>query len=413
VPRRRDHGVTRKRQETGGRSPEAGTRYDSSPVGGLGEDYVTRTQRGSAGYGEKPPPTGEYGPKQPPSPPEGYDKEPEPDDGETTEPGKGYGPSTPTEPEDGTTEPGKGYGPVDPGYEPGPETPTEPKPQPDKHPCPPSMTGNTKGMDDLQCEAKAVKAESDALGKVAEALVTRRTAFETARGDDNKARDEATKGLNKLTCDIGGLLKETRCLLNRDEAECIDKAFKQVLDCLEDCSDEQGCCIDEGCGFEKETWTTGQIDDLRRRVEKVEKCFDEVLVKEPDELKKRVEHVQKLVDDLNEALKATPREDANRLYVRAKEAEWALAGIWGRFKDVNEYQECLCCGLTCSLRGRQWLAVLAGKQAYEQCQEDSRTQRCEWLRKNIVDETLATQLILCPPGSSCGDDQSEATTTEV
>jgi hypothetical protein len=397
-------------QETGDRSPEAGTRYDSSPVGGLGEDSVTRAQRGSAGYEQKPPPSDEYAPKQPPSPPEGYEKEPEPEDGGTTEPEKGYGPSTPPETEDGTTEPEKGYGPEDEGYEPGPETPTEPEPK--KHPCPPSMTCNTKGMDDLQCEAKAVKAESDALAEVAKDLATRRTAFETARGDYNKARDEAAKTVTDLNRKVDDLLTDTRCLLNRDEAECLDKAFAQVLDCLEDCPGEQGCCIDDGCGFEKETWTTGQIDELRRRVEKVEKCFDDVLVKEPAALKKRVENVQKLVDDLTDAMKATPREDANRLYARAKEAKWALDSIWGRFKDVNEFQECLCCGLTCSLRGRQWLAQLAGKQAYQECQEESRTKRCEWLRKNMVDETLATQLILCPPGAACAD-ESEATTTEV
>jgi hypothetical protein len=392
-------------QETGDRSPEAGTRYDSSPVGGLGEDSVTRAQRERAGYEQKkPPPTDEYAPKEPPSPPEGCEKEP-------PSPPEGYE-KEPAPKDGGTTEPGKGYGPEDPGYEPGPGTPAEPKPKPGKHPCPPSMTCNTKGMDDLQCEAKAVKAESDALAQVAEALATRRTAFETARGEYTKARDEAAKTVKNLDRKIDDLLKDTRCLLNSDEAKCVDQAFAQVLDCLEDCPGEQGCCIDDGCGFEKQTWTTGQIDDLRRRVEKVEKCFDEVLVKEPADLKKRVEAVQKLVDDLTEALKATPREDANRLYARAKEAKWALASIWGRFKDVNEFQECLCCGLTCSLRGRQWLAVLAGKQAYEQCQEDSQTKRCKWLRKNIVDETLATQLILCPPGASCGD-ESKATTAEV
>jgi hypothetical protein len=383
-------------QETGDRSPEAGTRYDSSPVGGLGEDSVTRAQRERAGYEQKqPPPTDEYAPEQPPSPPEGYEQEPEPEGGEPTEPEKGYGPE-------------------DPGYRPGPETPTEPKPKPKpgEHPCPPSMTCNTKGMDDLECEAKAVKAESDALTGVAEALATRRKAFGTARGDYTKARDEARMTVKGLRRDVEGLLKDTRCLLNRDEADCVDRAFTQVLDCLEDCPEEQGCCVDEGCGFEKQTWTTGQIDDLRRRVEKVEKCFDEVLVKEPAALKQRVEDAKKLIDGLNDAMRATPREDEKRLYARAKEAEWALDSIWGRFKDVNEFQECLCCGLTCSLRGRQWLAVLAGKQAYEQCQEESRRKRCEWLRKNIVDETLATQLILCPPGAPCGE-EPEATTTQV
>ena len=117
-----------------------------------------------------------------------------------------------------------------------------------------------------------------------------------------------------------------------------------------------------------------------------------------------------VVDALAAALKADPREDANRLYARAKQARWTLDKIWGRFSDVNEFQNCLCRGLTCSLRGRQWLAQLAGKKAYQECQEASRLRRCQWLRDNMVDETLATQLLLCPPGPPCGDDSDQTAT---
>ena len=219
------------------------------------------------------------------------------------------------------------------------------------------MTCDTRGIDDLQCEATGVKAESDALAAVAEALAKRRTDFETARSAYTQARDAATQAVKDLNRRVDDLLDDTRCLLNKDDVDCIDEAFGQVLDCLEDCDDEAGCCVDEGCGFEGETWTVGQIDDLRAQVVKVEKCFDEVLVKEPANLTDRVTKVTGLVDKLAEDLKADPREDANRLYARAKHARWVLDAIWGRFADVNEFQNCLCCGLTCSLRGRQWLAL--------------------------------------------------------
>jgi hypothetical protein len=133
-----------------------------------------------------------------------------------------------------------------------------------------------------------------------------------------------------------------------------------------------------------------------------------VLIKEPAALKQRVADVQKLVDELTAAMKVEPR-DAYSLYARAKQASWALGGIWGGFKDVNEFQDCLCCALTCSLRGRQWLAQLEGKKKYQECQEKAHEKRCEWLKKNMVAETLATQLILCPPAPPCGDKGEETT----
>ena len=378
---------------------QGSSRYDDSPVGGLGEESRTQPKHGGGGYGQTKPdaPAPGYEPEAPQSgdepetPPPGYEPE---------TPDPGYEPETP-DPET----PEGGYGPEDPGYEPGggtPEPPTDPPTT--THPCPPSMTCDTRGIDDLQCEAMGVKAESDALAAVATALAARRAAFETARGAYTQARDAATQSVKELNRKADDLLDDTRCLLNRDEVECIDKAFGQVLDCLEECPDEQGCCVDEGCGFEDQTWTVGQMDDLRVRVERVEKCFDDVLVAEPAALTARVAALQALVDELVEALKADPREDASRLYARAKRARWLLDRIWGRFTDVNEFQNCLCCGLTCSLRGRQWLAQLAGKKAYQDCQDASRTRRCQWLRDNLVDETLATQLILCPPGPPCGEE---------
>ena len=270
------------------------------------------------------------------------------------------------------------------------------------------MVCDTSGIDDLQCEATGIKAESDALAAVAEDQAKRRIAFETARAAYTKARDAASQQVKDLNRTVDDLLDDTRCLLNRDDVTCIDQAFNQVLDCLESCTDEPGCCVGEGCGFEDRTWTVSQMDDLRIQVERVERCFDEVLVKEPAALGLRVTGVQEMVDELAKDLKADPREDANRLYARAKQASWVLDGIWGRFANVNEFQNCLCCGLTCSLRGRQWLALLAGKKAYQECQEGSRTRRCQWLRDNMVDETLATQLILCPPGTPCGDQPGES-----
>jgi hypothetical protein len=427
-----------------GKTPHSGgSRYDSSSVGGPEPGAGTPASYGEVppdpppAYGETPPEPGAvrgYGEpsSDPPpaygeTPPEtgpGYGQAP-PDAGYPPTPPKGsYGADPPQPPgyvEEGTVPSGpgapgpelptEGFGPEDPGYPGGktePQPPTSASP-PASHPCPPSMTCDTGAIDDLQCEASGVKAESDALAAVAKALADRRTAFETARSEYTKAREAANQAVKDLNRRVDDLLDDTRCLpLNKDEFDCIDKAFGQVLDCLRDCRGETGCCVDEGCGFADQTWTVGQMDDLRVRVEKVEKCFDEVLVKEPAALTARVEALTKQVDELAEALKADPREEVNRLYARAKRLRWLLDDVWGGFADVNEFQNCLCRGLTCSLKGRGWLAQLAGKKAYQDCQDASKQRRCTWLRDNMVDETLATQLVLCPPEPACGEDHSES-----
>ena len=348
-----------------------------SDQGSPGSSRYGRGRVGGGGYKPPPPAGDEYGTKPTP--------------GDPTPPDDGYEPETPPEPRARARaragpEP-EGYGPEDTSYaepetsEPdGEETPEPPTEPPSSHPCPPSMTCDTRGIDDLQCQAKGVKAESKAYDEVAAALDARRQAFETARAKYTEAREHATRAKKDLKRDIEALLHDTRCDLNRDVAECIDDAFGQVLECLDECPEDVGCCVD--CSFEHEEWTVDQIDGLRVRVEKAEKCFDEVLVKEPEALTKRVEDLQKWVQELKDARKpeADPKEEPERLYARAKRLGWLLDTIWGRFADANKYQDCLCCGLQCSLQGRQWLAELAGEKAYQECQEASRLRRCDWLR---------------------------------
>jgi hypothetical protein len=412
----------RQNDQPGGATPSTPEpRYGNRPRGGPPQgEYEKKPPQGEY---EKKPPQGEYEKKPPQGEyekkPSEYAQKPSPDDPTyppKTPPKEDYDDAVgePGQSDDGTAGSEGGFGPVDESQDAGAQDETadgmSPKPA---HPCPPSMTCNTGAIDDLQCEAKGVKAESDALAGVAAALDTRRTAFETARGDYSTAREQAAKDVKdldgKLECIMPGFKDKDKAPLNRDEVECLDKAFAQVLECLDECPEDQGCCVCEDCGFDSQTWTVGQIDDLRGRVEKVEKCFDEVLVKEPEALKTRVEEARKLVDTLKEDMDKTPR-DAKRLYARALEARRALEVIWGRFKDVNEFQNCLCRGFTCSLKGRKLLAQLAGDQAYQWCQEESRRKRCDWLRKNMVEETLATALVICPPGSS--SDSGEQTKTD-
>ena len=387
---------------------------------------------GTPGYGSGPenPGTPGYGsgPESPGTP--GYGSGPE----KPGTPGYGGGasPATPDVPA-GQGEPTGGFGPDDPNWsgDPGQPPPTTPTPS---HPCPPSSKScDTGSVDDLNCQAEALKAESKAMSDVAEASASRRTKFDSARTAYIKARDAAVlarkvgdaadttvgdapvkKGLEKR---VARVVHDESCKLNLDQqvVDCITRAFDQVVDCLRECGDDQGCCAAQDCDFTSQTWTVDQIEGLRTRVKKCEDCFDNVLVVEPDALTERVTKLKAKVDLLETTYdkvdESTIEEERKKIYAGAKEAEWLLQRLWGAFPDVNTYQDCLCSAFTCSLKGRAWLAELEGQKKYQECQELSRKARCATMREKIVEETLATELVLCPPTSGEGDQPAEANAT--
>ncbi len=410
-----------------GGDPEHPSPYGDDKPGGAGEPgepsgYGVERQPPRYGAQGRPPSYGvgrppRYGGEtQPPSyggetqPPSGGGETQPPSYGGESQPPSYGGEGEPTEggPED------TGYGPVDTQYGPGGE---EPKP-PDaggaeSHPCPPSMaTCDTGAIDDLQCEAKGVAAEAATLAEVAEKLDTRRKAFDDARKAYGDARAAAADTVKSIRRDLDNLDIDIKCLLTDEELDCLEQAFCQVRDCVEECGTEDGCCVADDCDFESEEWTVERIADLTARVEKIEHCFDDELVKEPEQLKARVDSLKALVEKLKLDAKVDPK-DKHRLYARLKEAQLALEMVWGSFGDVNEYQDCLCCGLTCSLRGRQVLAQLAGDKAFQECQEKARKKRCDWLLANIVEETLAVLLMVCPPDGPCHEGEEPTTTTQV
>ncbi|WP_433830943.1 hypothetical protein ACQP2E_12200 [Actinoplanes sp. CA-015351] len=293
-----------------------------------------------------------------------------------------YSPSTP--PEHPDKEP--------PGYSPKPPPDYSPQPPPGYSPKPPPKPDkparcDISGIDDLKCEAAAVKAESDELASSATALDNRQKAFEAARtgyGTERRAADSAAKALKTRLEELSSFLE---CKIHADRRPLLKQAFDNILKSIRECSEKTTEGVPEDCGFTGEQWTADRIADLRTRVEKVEKFFDDVLVKEPEGLKARVAEVKKLVDDLDTA-KVAPGADWEKLYVQALEAGWRLDIVFAPFGDPEVFQCDLCRGITCSLQGRKLLANLIGDKSFQDCQALSRRNRCDELRKNLVTETL-------------------------
>lgn len=261
-------------------------------------------------------------------------------------------------------------------------------------------------LDGLTCEAEGVKARAAYAAKYEGDLKNRRTAFDSARQAYSDARTAATNDVGQIRHQLHRIEEQLRCQLPDDIERCLDDAWREVYERLEACGLPTGCCIDDDCEFDThcEGVPTEQLRarqaEYERRVAAAEKCFDEVLVKEPTELKNRVAKLKQDVEALATAAASSTTPDPKHAFATALWAKRRLHDIWLGFKDANAYHECVCGGLICSLRGRKALAVLAGELAVRQCREDENEKRCEWLRTHVVDEILAVSLRLCPPAAA-------------
>jgi hypothetical protein len=284
--------------------------------------------------------------------------------------------------------------------------PKPPDPGKDK-PCTDCDLG---GFDSVNCEVKGIAAEAAYMQTYQDKLKGRRAQFDTTRPAYDTARGGAAADLQQITQQLKRLRDQLECQLGEEQRKCLTDAWHQVRQQLEDCGFEQGCCVtDEHCTFE---WTLPDdakapairalIEDFERRVGAAEACFDNVLVKEPDELTKRVADLKAYVTGIVTAVADPKTTDYANAFAQLLWAEYRREKIWLGFDTANEYIDCLCLTLNCSLRGRRALAKLTGILAVLDCKDQSTTDRCSTLRNNVVAEILAACRRICPPQQSTG-----------
>jgi hypothetical protein len=265
-------------------------------------------------------------------------------------------------------------------------------------------------LDDLACESEGIKAQAEYTASKETDLKRRRTAFDTAKAEYATARTDAAAQVNELRHRLTQLREQLRCRLSRRVIECLEEAWNEVRDELRECGAvEAGCCLgdDEQCEFE--TGEEGSDQDLRarkaefeRRVKAAEDCFD-ALILEPAALTQRVADLKLEVDAITAEAADPATTDVKHTYARLLWAWQRLVDIWLGFEDVNAYNDCLCRGLACSVRGHKAIAVLVGELAVRACREQAEQARCTTLRTHVVDEILSVFLKLCPPEDGDGE----------
>jgi hypothetical protein len=288
--------------------------------------------------------------------------------------------------------------------QPGQQSPQHPEPGP---------ACDVGALDDLACESEGVKAQAEYTASKEADRLRRRAAFDTARTEYATARSDASVQVNELRHRLDQLRDQLRCRLSRRVIDCLEEAWDEVWDELRKCQVvEVGCCLDDDEQCEFETGCEGVSDqDLltrkaayERRVKAAEDCFD-ALVGEPAKLTARVAELKSEVDAIaTEA--ADPDADVKKIYARLLWTWRRLQDVWVGFDDAGDFLDCLCRGLTCSVRGHKAIAVIVGELAVRACRKRGEHARCDELRSHVVEEILSAFLRVCPPTEN-GDGYGE------
>jgi hypothetical protein len=294
-------------------------------------------------------------------------------------------------------------------------------PQQPPEPCTdpkPAAECDLSDFDDVGCEVEGIAAEADYMKQHQDKLKQRRAQFDTARSAYDKSRGDVATDLWQIDEHLKRLREQLTCQLQKEQIQCLTDAWGKVAEQLYTCGAAQGCCVtEEQCRFEwsfDENPTAGAIggllEDFRRRVEAAETCFDTVLVKEPANLKIRVAELKTFAGGIGgsaatgtAASGATPSPtspDYMRAFAQLLWAEYRRENIWLGFETAEEYTDCLCRALTCSLKGRQALARLTSMLAIIDCQAKRLSERCTWLRGNVVEQILADCRRMAPTSTT-------------
>ncbi|MGC0398682.1 multidrug efflux pump subunit AcrA (membrane-fusion protein) [Streptomyces sp. SAI-126] len=253
------------------------------------------------------------------------------------------------------------------------------------------------GLDSLTCEAEGIKKQAEVTTAAATKLAERRTKYDSARTNYTQSRSDAEKTVDESRRQHEQLVERLKCALDdRRVIKRLGRALDTVRAKLAECGGSGGCCAEEECDFDTDvsdaplTELYARRADITRHIEQAEKCFDD-LIDEPEQLTKRVAAIKAELAQTGEALGKADKGQLVGLYARLLIVDQGLDDVWRGFATANDYVDCLCRALTCSLKGWQAVAVVEGAIAAAECREKADEARCAALRvpKNLVEELLA------------------------
>jgi hypothetical protein len=258
-----------------------------------------------------------------------------------------------------------------------------------------SSTCDPGEIGQLACTAKKYAKQAEVMTEQAvKDLETYRTQFTEARQKYTDARVAAKTELEAIWKILHDLEDQLKCRLNDGQEECLYEAAEKVFDEIEDCSDnEEGCesPCDDSPAPDPESQTdsaTLAAEIARRRANLAEsaKRFKD-LIAEPDEIKKRVGDQKTKAEAL--AKDVTAGGDNTKLvswFARLLIMEyWATPErIWHGFPSAGAYLDCVCGLLKCLVSGWTAVAILEGRKAELDCENDAEDEACKQKKEDTL-----------------------------
>src|SRR5271154_587822 len=105
-------------------------------------------------------------------------------------------------------------------------------------------------LDDLKCKAQGIAKQAEYNAAHGQELDTARAAYMTARAAYNTVRGAAEPLVAEAHRQLEELEDRVRCQLDREGVECINLAFGRIVERLNLCGHERGCCCEGDCDFD-------------------------------------------------------------------------------------------------------------------------------------------------------------------
>jgi hypothetical protein len=314
-------------------------------------------------------------------------------------------------------------------------------------------------LDELKCKAKGIAAQAEYNAAHGQELDDARAAFMAARAAYSTVRGAAEPLVAEAHRQLEELEDRVRCQLDREGVECINLAFGRIVERLDRCGHERGCCCDGDCDFDDDVRdcepddVPGRLAVIERHTKEAAECFgsligEQTVVPAPQpappappapapapgdvaapppaapgaapaaaaapaappggaaaaaptpsapSLAALPARVQAVRKEIDAIAKATADGswEPAKLYAAVLVARRHLKDVWRGFANVNEYMDCLCRALTCMVKGHAAIGELTRQAAVNRCHRESWKAACKYLEDNTVAEVLAEYLRVC------------------
>jgi hypothetical protein len=281
-----------------------------------------------------------------------------------------------------------------------------------------TQTSNCAGCDvgGQKCSIERYKRQAAVAEEMTQALSGFQEKFDKARTTYTKARADAeadVKWSQRILYGKGAEPGETsvkerlKCLTDSDQRDCLKDSLATVAAAIKECSGTTttGCCVGD-CDYphaetpgETASSLAGLIAQFRGDAQKNQDCFNS-LIDLATNIPKGTADLRAAVAKLDEESKSATRDNAVRLFAEYLVLRHRLSGggLFGGFKDVNAYMDCLCKALQCSYLAWEAVIDLEGRRAYLECQDKAKQDECERKKKEILEDLLC-EYEKCKPDS--------------